>query len=339
MFFPRAMTEIELVVPSDDLLEVTKMIGEQGIFQQVDSAYLSSSKVPGQTPSWQERVSAYSAMERRIQSLFSTLNLNEGQPPKEGLQSMIDLDGMRPIVETIEKEVKDVTDQLAASRKKIEQLETIRQQLESLTDIDIDVSSMRNHRYLFSILGTIPADNINRLQTSLSRIPFVFVVLRQDPQKSVVWLAGTQNNSDVLERAARSAYLNPLSLPVDYQGTPAEIIQTVHTDVTEEQKKTEELNKSLAQISEKYKAQLRTLYWNVHTSRMLADAIVRFGQLRYTYVIVGWIPSSYLEFFQQRLKKVSKDALLEAFSAKRADKNQDVPVSLANPDSSVPSSF
>ena len=39
MFFPRAMTEIELVVPSNDLLEVTKMIGNEGIFQQVDSAY------------------------------------------------------------------------------------------------------------------------------------------------------------------------------------------------------------------------------------------------------------------------------------------------------------
>jgi V/A-type H+-transporting ATPase subunit I len=331
MFFPQEMTEIELVVPSNDLLEVTKMIGKQGIFQQVDSAYLSSSKAPGQAPSWQERVSAYSAMERRIQSLFSTLSLNEGQPPKEELQSMVDLDGIRPTVETIEKEVKDVTDQLTASRKKIEQLETIRQQLESLSDIDIDVSSMRNHRYLFSILGTIPADNIARLQTSLSRIPFVFVVLRQDPQKSVVWLAGTQNNSDVLERAARSAYLSPLSLPTDYQGTPAEIIQTVHTDVAEEQKKTAELNKTLAQLSEKYKAQLRLLYWNVHISRLLADAIVRFGQLRYTYVIVGWIPSSYLEVFQQRLKKVSKDALLEAFPAKRTDKEQDVPVSLANP--------
>jgi len=331
MFFPRAMTEIELVVPSADLVEVTKMIGDQGIFQQVDSAYLSSNKAPGQTPSWQERVSAYSTMERRIQSLFSTLNLNEGLPPKEGLQSMIDLESIRPAVDGIEKEVKDVTDQMTASRKKIDQLETIRQQLESLTDIDIDISAMRNHRYLFSILGTMPADNIDRLKTSLSRIPYFFEVLRQDPQKSVVWLAGTQNNSDVLERAARSAYLNALSLPADYQGTPAEIIQTVNSDVKEEHKHIDELSKQLVQLSDKYKAQLSLLYWNVHTSRLLADAIVRFGQLRYTYIIVGWIPSSYLENFQQRLKKVSKEALLEAFPAKREGKNQDVPVSLLNP--------
>ena len=121
-------------------------------------------------------------------------------------------------------------------------------------------------------------------------MPFVFVVLRQDPQKWVVWLAGSRNNSDILERAARSAYLNPLSLPVDYQGTPAEIIQTIQNDMADEQKKTDAENKALAQISENYKAQLRSLYWNVHSTRLLADAIVRFGQLRYTYIIVGWIP-------------------------------------------------
>jgi len=331
MFFPQAMTEIEVVVPSKDLLEVTRMIGDQGIFHQVDSAYLSSSREPKQTPSWQEKASAYSTLERRIQSLMSTLSLEEGQPKKEQLESMVDIEKIRPILEEIEQEVKNVTDQLSSSNKKVEQLEANHNQLEPLSDIDLDLSTLHEMRYLFSILGTIPADNIDRLQTSLSRIPFVFQVLRHDPQKSVVWLAGTRMNSDVLERAARSAYLNPLSLPSDYQGTPAEIVQTLHADIATEQQKIDGLTKSLAELSEKYKEQLRSLFWNVRASRLLTDAIVRFGQLRYTYVIVGWIPDSRLENFKLRLKQVSKEALIEAFPAKRGDTNQDVPVSLYNP--------
>jgi V/A-type H+-transporting ATPase subunit I len=331
MFFPRAMTEIEVVVPSDDLLEVTKMIGDQGIFHQVDSAYLSSTRGSGQAPSWQEKAGAYAAIERRIQSLILTLNLDEGLPPKEGLESMVDLDKTRPAVEEIEKEVKNITDQLSSSNKKVEQLESIHIQVEPLTDIDIDVSALRDLRYLYSVLGTIPAENIDRLQTSLARIPFVLQVLRHEPQKSVVWLAGTRLNSDVLERAARSAYLNPINLPADYQGTPVQIDQTLHVDLANEQKKIADLTKSLTQLSEKYKSQLQSLFWNVRASRLLTDAIVRFGQLRYTYVIVGWIPADNLENIKQRLKQVSKGALIEAFPAKREDKNQDVPVSLSNP--------
>ncbi len=246
MFFPRAMTEIEMVVPSNDLLEVTKMIGDQGIFHQVDSAYLSSAKEARQTPSWQEKAGAYAAIERRIQSLMSTLNFDEGQPPRGGVEAMGDLNQIQPVVENIEQEVKKVTDQLSASNKKVEQLETNLQQLEPLSDIELDISSLHNQHYLFSILGTIPAENIDRLQTSLSRIPFYFQVLRHDPQKSVVWLAGTRLNSDVLERAARSAYLNPLSLPADYRGTPAEIVQTLHADIAKEKAKIDELTRSLA---------------------------------------------------------------------------------------------
>jgi V/A-type H+-transporting ATPase subunit I len=331
MFFPRAMTEIEMVVPSNDLLEVTKMIGDQGIFHQVDSAYLSSAKEARQTPSWQEKAGAYAAIERRIQSLMSTLNFDEGQPPRVGVEAMVDLAKIRPAVESIEQEVKNVTDQLSASNKKVEQLEANHNQLEPLSDIDLDISALHNQHYLFSILGTIPAENIDRLQTSLSRIPFYFQVLRNDPQKSVVWLAGTRLNSDVLERAARSAYLNPLSLPANYQGTPAEIVQTLHADIAKEKTHIEELIKSLAELGKKYKEQLLSLFWNVRASRLLTDAIVRFGQLRYTYVIVGWIPAASLENFTQRLKKVSKEALIEAFPAKRGDNNQDVPVELGNP--------
>ena len=37
MFFPKAMTEVELIVPAKDLVAVTKVLGSRGNFQQVDS--------------------------------------------------------------------------------------------------------------------------------------------------------------------------------------------------------------------------------------------------------------------------------------------------------------
>ena len=40
MFFPREMTEVELIVPSKDLLGVAKVLSGHGIFHQVDSTYL-----------------------------------------------------------------------------------------------------------------------------------------------------------------------------------------------------------------------------------------------------------------------------------------------------------
>jgi len=332
MFYSRAMTEIELIIPAKDLMAVTKTISGQGIFHQIDSAYLSSGKESVTTHSWQEKATAYSSLERRIQSILLALNIDEGLPPKTDFETMIDLETVRPTVDAIEQEVKWATEQFATYNKKVEQIEGYIHQLEPVADIEVNISGLnKQHQFLFSMLGTIPTANMERLQTSLSRIPFVFLPLRQDPHNSVVWLAGTQNNNDILERAARSAYLNPLSLPEDYQGTPAEIIKMLQTDRQQTLKNIDEGKSILSRLGETHKSKLQALLWDVRASRLLTDAIVHYGQLRYTYVIVGWAPTDIIESFTQQVKRASKEALIETYPILRADGKQDTPVALFNP--------
>jgi len=52
MFFPKAMTEIELVVPSKDLLAVTKILSRRGVFHQTDSNYPGVSTGSSSTSTW-----------------------------------------------------------------------------------------------------------------------------------------------------------------------------------------------------------------------------------------------------------------------------------------------
>ena len=119
--------------------------------------------------------------------------------------------------------------------------------------------------------------------------------MREDPKRPVVWLLGPRSNSDVIDRAAKSAYLNPLTLPEEFEGTPAEITVSLRKAIETSKQKISELNAALAQLANTHKAELQKLLWDVHVSRLIADAIARFGQLRHTYVVVGWVPSAKLE--------------------------------------------
>ena len=56
MFFPEAMTEVELIVPSKDLLAVTKVLGNHGVFHQIDSTYLGLENLGPNT--WQEKAAS-----------------------------------------------------------------------------------------------------------------------------------------------------------------------------------------------------------------------------------------------------------------------------------------
>jgi len=329
MFFPKAMTEIELIVPSKDLLAVTKVLSGNGVFHQTDSNY-PGVVASGSANTWQENAATYATLERRVQIVMQALSIDEGQPPSSEFDTMTEIEKIRPGVEQVEEEVKQVSDQLVNERKRLEQLEGTLHQLEPVAEVDIDISALRNSHYLFSMLGVIPTANIDRLQTSLARVPYVFLTLRSDPGRPVVWLAGTQANADVLDRAARSAYLNPLILPDDYQGTPAKIIESLQNTIENTQKIITELRERLVQLADTRKDQLRSLLWQVHTSRVLADAIVRFGQLRHTYVITGWVPAEKLEILAQWLRQASKEILIEALPTTRYGDNQNVPVALQN---------
>lgn len=328
MFYPQAMTEIELIVPAKDLLAVTKVLSGRGTFQQVDSSYLSPELKSTSANPWQEKASSYTGLERRIQNIIQALSMEEGNPPKSEFEALAQVENVGPVVDQIEQEVKKITELAAEEHKKVEQLQSILNQLEPVADIDLDISALRNPHFLFSMLGSMPVANMERMQTSLSRVPFVFLPLRQDNQNAVVWLVGAKNNADILERAARSAYLNPLILPDAYQGTPAAIIKSLKKNIDDSQKVIETQKSEIAHLRKTHQKQMQSLLWEVRSSRMLTDAITRYGRLQYTYVVVGWAISAGVEDLRQRIKQVSKEAMLEAYPAKRDGDNQNVPVYL-----------
>ena len=333
MIFPQAMTELELIVPARDLLAVTRVLSSEGVFQQADSSYLNPGGAGKGDKTWHDRATAYTSVERRIQTIMQALKIDEGEPPGrgEGETLLVDLDELRPSLEKIEREVRTVVDQLAAEHRRVEQLENVVAQLEPISDLNIDISTLHNPRYLFAVLGIMPTENIDRLQTSLNRVPHMFEILRQDPQKAVVFLAGPRKNQDVLDRAARSAYINALALPENYQGTPRQVIDKVREDIAQTRRHITELEGESARLKKAYTQTLQTYLWNIRTSRMLVDAILRFGKLQYTYLVVGWVLTSHLEDLQQRIKQVSKETLIESRPLERASSNPDVPIALKNP--------
>ncbi len=330
MFYPQAMSEIELIVPERDLLAVTKAISGLGVFHESDSSQLNSVKEAGASNIWQDRMAAYSGLERRLQTLLQILGIDEGRPPRSELDAIVELDQAKPQVDKIEQDVRGTNEQISTNNKKIEQLEAVLHQLEPVKDVDLDVASLRESRFVYSELGSMPVANIERLKTSLSRIPYIFLTLRQDSQMAVVYLAGAQSNSDILERAARSAYLNPLALPKDYSGTPDEIMRSVRSEIDRTKRETLDLREQLAKQRDAYEKQLRSLLWDVRASRMLTEAIVHSGKLRYTYVIVGWVPQSRAELLTNRIKQISKETLIEIYPINRNEPPSDVPVYLSH---------
>jgi V/A-type H+-transporting ATPase subunit I len=331
MFFPQEMTQIRLIIPAAELLPVTQELARQEVFHQTAGNYPLPEGAPGTPNSWAEDAGAYASLESRILGILQALGMEEGEPSAASANSLIAVDAVHKVIDPIDQQVKQAQGALAEEQKKIEQFQNLLAQLEPIAGADLDLEALRNSSYTFSIVGMIPTVNIERLKTSLENIPFVFLTLRQDEQKAVVWLSGTKQDAEVLYRAARSAYLNPLNLPEGYTGTPSEVIHRIQADIDRSQQAVNEQKTSLKRLAAEQRAQIQALLWRVRTSRILSEAIGRFSKFRYTYVISGWVPTAKVAEFSDSLRQVCADISIETFTFKRGSNQQDVPVALNNP--------
>ena len=330
MFFPQKMTETQLIIPEKDLIEVTKALASYRNFYQVDANYLSEDLENTSANSWKGMEVGYAVLERRIMSIMQTLGVEESYPSDNSIE-MIKSDTVSSEVDEIEQVVQNASSQLSSEQKQLEQYNSYLTQLEPVSDLDIEISELNNAQYIFSMLGIMPEANISRLETSLVRVPYVLLPLRKENEKVVVWLVGPARRATVLERAARSAYLNPLKLPANTQGTPAQAIQSIHKAIEETRKNIDAQKATVAELARQYRDKLQNLLWRVRASRMMAEAIAHYGQLQYTYLIVGWIPSEQLESLRQRLIKVSPEIVIDSFPFKGEEEGTKVPVVLNNP--------
>jgi V/A-type H+-transporting ATPase subunit I len=328
MFLPRAMSEVEFIVPAKDALGVTRVLSAKGIFHQVEAGGSGVTGATSDSASWQERASAFASLERRLQGVAQTLGVEADGAAVRGVEAAMDLKEATESVDRMESDVKRVSDALVEARRQLESLEGDRRRIEPVADLDFDMAQFRSAEFVVSMLGTLPASNVSRIATSLGRIPHALLVLRQDPQKPVVWLATARANRDVLERAAKSAYFEGLDLPVTYKGRPAEVIRELDHRIAAEQTRVRELQAETGRLARQHRESILKSLQDIHASRIMAEAILKYGHLRHTFVVIGWVPSQGLGELVQRIRGVSKETLVQSVPADRRGDKRNVPVAL-----------
>jgi V/A-type H+-transporting ATPase subunit I len=304
------MSKVQLIIPEQIVIPVTEALADSGVFHPTLNRYLSPEDTPGQVNKWRDWVNTFTSLERRILDVMEALDLDEGAPPSD-TPHLIEPDEAALDVEHLEQETLTCVRELDEQKQHLAQLQRYINQLQPVAELNADLDTVRNLRYLFAILGTIPIANLERLRSSLEHVPFKLVTLRRDEYLATVVLFGTKRDTEILTRAARSAYLNPLNLPEAYRGTPAEAIEALQVGIKRAQEHVDELQAKIDRLHEARIDHLRLLLWRVRASHTLAQTIAHYGRLRYTYVVEGWTPTVKIPILQERIKRISDEVLIE----------------------------
>ncbi|MBN1874369.1 MAG: hypothetical protein JXA33_09065 [Anaerolineae bacterium] len=243
---------------------------------------------------------------------------------------MITPDVAQRDVERMEQETRGLVEELKRGQEKLTQLRGYIRHLEPIRDLDVDLDALRALHYMFMLPGTIPLDNLERFETSLGHIPYVLVTLRRDAYLATVVLFGLQRDADILNRAARSAYLNPIILPEKYRGTPQEVLTALRSSVQRTLERIGQIQTEIDHLHKVHMRHLRYLLWRVRASRKLVETIASYDRLRNTYVVTGWVPTSDVGKLKQMITQASEQVLFEV-TLPQPENDGPIPVMLHNP--------
>jgi len=330
MFRSQEMCKVELIVPERNVVPVTEVLAASGVFHHTPSDRpRGESSQRSSATDWPARALRFAQLEQRVLNVMEALDVDQGAPPEE-TPHPIEPEIVEMDIERLENESLSFVRDLEREQQKLEELNRYVSQLRLISELTVDLEAIRHLRYTYLLMGRLPTVNLERLESSLERIPSTIVTLQEAHNMATVLLIGARRDGEILDRAARSAYLNPLKLPETYRGTPKEAIAALEASIRRSEKRIDEARAGLEKLHERHIQHLRLLLWRVRASRQLAATIAQYGTLRYTYVISGWVPSSQVETLMNSVQGVSKKALCEVDRYSLGE-GGDIPVIFQNP--------
>lgn len=327
------MKKVELVVPDSIVIPVTEALAASHVFHLTANQLPQVEQtVPG-AEDWRQQAATFANLESRVMAIMEELGASEGPPPDE-TPHLIEPEVARVDVEHLEEQVEGPVQELREQQDRLRRLQEYVRQLETIADVDVELEAVRSLRYLYALMGTMPTVNLERLRSSLDVVPSVLIEMDRRERLTTVILFGAERDADTLDRAARSAYLNPLDLPEIYRGTPAEVLEALHAGIERTRRRIREDQAALRRLHQARIDHLRHLLWRVRASHTIVETIARYGRVRKGYdvvrVIKGWVPESGIPVLEERMADLSDQVVLNTSDPEEEDEAQ-VPVALDNP--------
>jgi len=282
---------------------------------------------------WSDLTDTYTSQAHRLESLLTTLKIPhpEQQPPEE-LHPSNDVVRIRSTLTEVEQEVHAWQENTAEIEEQLKCLQLLQRSMQLLQPLDISVEDMHNLKFLHLVMGTLPRENFDNLQYILFRIPFVIVPIELDNERLLVFAATDQDDAPILDRALNSIFMEPLELPEDLAGTPAQVIPTLQAQQAEAEQRRKDLAQEREDLAKNWGETLLTLWRQARSNALVTRTISRLGYREGIYLITGWVPEwRALEKVMKTVEGITdRRASIEVLEP-RVGGQQKVPTLLRNP--------
>jgi V/A-type H+-transporting ATPase subunit I len=326
MFAPERLQEVNLFVLVEDLEPVTEAIARLEVFH-VQEVHLETWEVVGE---WAEVAGRLGALERRLEQLLITLDFSPPDLQVENLQPRRDAEELEAELTLLEARMKTLLERVQQREREFSRLQAALPQIASLQPLGVPVETLRELRHVHMVTGMMPSGNVARVAEALFQIHFVLIPISRDAERTLVVAASSHQDAAVMDRAMKSAFFEPIELPLEARGQPVDALVTLEEHLAVLRQELVALESERQQLIEELEPELTELWQRLKADISLAEAMRLFTRHGEVYLIAGWVPAAKIEAFRETVNLAATDqVLIEVLPPDSA--RQDVPTLLKTP--------
>jgi len=271
--------------------------------------HLEDVGLEGMSPSsdWSDLANRYNSLTRRLGEMLDALGCKpaSGPAPERDLHPTRDWRDIEARVTSLESQISSWKKRLEETKQELEKVQQAESQIQLLCPLDVPIEELRRLRHEAVAVGTMPAENVPRVAEALFQIPFFIISLQSRDGRALVLAATCIENAAILDRALKSAFFEPVTLPSEAQGRPAEALQTLKRKAQEMEDRLHDLDQEREKFASELSPELSRFWRQAATDGRLAEAIRRFPKHSHVYLISGWVPARDLDAVKQAVEKAA----------------------------------
>lgn len=206
-----------------------------------------------------------------------------------------------PELDKIIKELESFNDEILECKNSITRLKNQNEQLSVYSGLDIPFDKFKSTDTTTVKLGLVPVVNMTQLEEVFNIYPLTYLVKFHQSLKNYA-VAVIYHNDCKAETENKLSELEFSESLFDYDKTASQIIKDNDDKIAELKKRIDDIALSVVKYDE-YLPLLKLLsdYYNLELKKAEADSGIR--ETSKAYVLEGWIPAAFTEFFDSKLEK------------------------------------
>ena len=290
------MKFINIVGPKDQFDDfVSKYIVNSGM--QLEYAIGLLEGIKGLSPYSDDN--SHSVLVKRCSSLLESMGIDDKNFSNtvESVESneTMPSDEIINQLDQLESKFQSLSSTKIDIEQKLEENFRLKEQLEMLPDIDVDIDSFFNFEFIKFRFGKMPKKSFDHLQLYLDELECILLPVSNNSETVWVTYFTPEVYQEKVDGILSSLYFERIRIPGDVEGTPAEALALIEEKISSLEQKLRDTEKAIDIFISDSTEKAMNILNSFQNINAISEIKKYAAQTKDSFYILGWIPKKELE--------------------------------------------